>query len=107
MRNIKDYRYINNWCVPMYSYIEGQEHQEYWVDSQNCEYYFLCNEKYIEKHNLKEKKWWLITPMIDKNIEKITEENRDTVEVFYFVDFSSEEADINKEFDMDNNKIIK
>ena len=106
MKNIGDYRNLNGWCTPMYSYIEGEEHPEYWVDSQNCLYYFFDDE-FIKELELEKKNYWLIDPMVPKSVEKITEENKDTVEVAYFVSFSSIKEDVNKEFDMDNLKVIK
>lgn len=106
MKNIDDYRCLSGWCVPMYSYIEGDEHPNYWVDSQNCMYYFEENEEYRKKHELDKKKYWLINPMVPKSVERVTEENQDDVEVAYFVDWSNVKEDIDKEFDMDLNKVI-
>lgn len=106
MKNIDDYRCLSGWCVPMYSYIEGDEHPNYWADSQNCEYYFETNKEFRKKHELDKKKYWLIIPMVPKSVERITEENQDEVEVAYFVDWSNVEEDIDKEFDMGLNKVI-
>lgn len=107
MKNIENYRYLRGWCVPMYSYIEGDAHPEYWVDSQNCEYFFLTDEEFKQEHDLEHKKFWLIVPMVPNSVEKITEENQNDVEVAYFVDWSNVEEDIDKEFDMDLNQVIK
>ena len=110
MKNIEDYRSLSlemkNICVPMYSYVEGEEHTNYWLDSQNCLSYFFDDE-YIKEHELDKKNYWLIDPMVPKSVKKITEENKDTVEVAYFVSFSSIKEDVNKEFDIDNLKVIR
>lgn len=68
MKNIEDYRNLNGY-TPMYSYIEGEEHHEDSVDSQNCLYYFLDDE-FIKKLELDKKNYWLIDSMVPKYVEK-------------------------------------
>lgn len=73
------YEIIRNWCRPAYSYIEGDEHEHYWVDSQNC-YYYIVYEKTDEKTNKRVdgKKYWIIEPYKPIGIT-ITEENYEEI----------------------------
>lgn len=83
------YTSINNFVTPAYLYIEGNPHEEYWVDSQNLFYYMYLQQP-DDKGNFelpkiavnKEtnligpegKKWWIIEPVKPEG-ETITEDN--------------------------------
>lgn len=98
-----DYEDVNAFVVPMYRYIEGKSKEEWWVDSQNCMYYtFQETDKEFDLIN--GRKWWLISPMKPKGTV-ITKDNRNLIK--WIVDFSSEDDDMDKEWDFKNHKPIE
>lgn len=91
--NHDKYRPVScGFATPCYSYIEGEEQESYWIDSQNCEYYFWDDEDDgIERH-------WMIEAYIPRDAKEITKE-----EIKWFVTLGPNE-DIDKEWDFNKHK---
>lgn len=101
---MEGYEHIVGWCTPAYSYVEGEDHEHYWVDSQNCWYYLICEE--TDEKTLKRldgKKYWIIEPYKPKGVV-LTEDNESCVR--WLVTDTSEEFDEGKEWDFDKHCII-
>ena len=62
--NVNDeYEYIFRNIIGVYRYIENDETEQYWADSQNCMYHTNegGNEDYDEETDLIDgKNWWII-----------------------------------------------
>lgn len=101
---MEGYEILKNWCRPAYSYIEDDEHEHYWVDSQNCYYYIVCEETDEESgQRIDGKKYWIIEPFKPIGVI-ITEENFDEIkpQIKWLVTDTSENEDEEKEWDFDN-----
>lgn len=103
MKRIKGYEPLKNWVVPCYTYMEGDECENYWVDTQNAMYYTLEDED--ENGLIDGKKYWLIFPYKPENVT-VTKENINDI-VRWFVDFATNTEDIELEWDFDNHRVIK
>ena len=89
--------------VSVYLFIEGNQGEEFWMDSQNCEYHLYCSEFYDEKTGLFcGKNWWLLWPCVPEGTEDFTK-----VKVKWYVDDSSVNDDVGKEWDLKKHKVKK
>lgn len=69
------YEFLNGFVTPAYLYIENEEVEKYWVDSQSLYYYI--NDLIDEETNLiNGKNWCIIEPLKIKGV-KVTKENPD------------------------------
>lgn len=94
---------INGFATPAYLYIEGEEVEKYWLDSQNL--YYHVSELIDEDTNLiNGKNWNIIEPLKIKGV-KVTKENNKEV-IKYFVTECSNESDYNKEWNFKEHKVI-
>lgn len=97
------YEFLNGFVTPAYLYIENEEVEKYWVDSQSLYYYI--NDLIDEETNLiNGKNWCIIEPLKIKGV-KVTKENNKEV-IKYFVTECSNESDYNKEWDFKEHKPI-
>lgn len=85
------YEFLNGFVTPAYLYIENEEVEKYWVDSQ-------------ETNLINGKNWCIIEPLKIKGV-KVTKENNKEV-IKYFVTECSNESDYNKEWDFKEHKPI-
>lgn len=101
---IEGYEFIKSWCTPAYSYIEGDDHEHHWADSQNC-YYHVYLDETDEETGLRPdgKKYWIIEPLKPVGVT-ITNENYKEVmkQLKWVVTISSETYPEMKEWDFDN-----
>lgn len=103
MMEIDKYEFLNGFATPAYLYIEGEEVEKYWIDSQSLYYY--VNDLIDEDTNLiNGKNWCIIEPLKIKGV-KVTKENSKEV-IKYFVTECSNERDYNKEWDFKEHKPI-
>lgn len=100
---IEKYEYLNCMFTPAYLYIEGDEHEKYWVDSQNL-YYHTSNLMDDKTELIDNKNWWIIEPLKIKGT-KVTEENHKEL-IKHFVTDSSIESDVDKEWNFTEHKPI-
>mgnify|MGYP006921149010 FL=1 len=73
---LNEYELCKAFIMPCYWYIEGEEHEKFYVDEQTCDWYnFIENDEF--NNNEKEiRKWWKIMLYKPSNIETkdLTEE---------------------------------
>ena len=99
----KDYEAMHGFAVPVYRFVEGEDSEHFWVDSQNCVYYTYHDEEYDEGTGLiGGKNWWMMFPYKPKGTT-ITEENQNLIK--WFVGDSSKEEDVDKEWDFDKHRV--
>lgn len=94
------YEHLIAFATPAYSYEEGDKQEHYWIDSQNCFYYFLDDEPEDGPAGIMKdgKKDWLIEPVKPEGV-KITEENEDLIK--WIVSLGPDNSE-GKEWDFDN-----
>lgn len=101
---MEGYEIIQSWVRPAYSYVEGDERERYWVDSQNCYYHIVCEET-DEKTDKRfdGKKYWIIEPYKPVGVI-LTEENFKELQpqIKWLVTDTSEEIHEEREWDFDN-----
>ena len=102
--DFSNYRYIQGFCTPSYSYIEGDDSETFWVDSQNCYMHIIPLPDHFSKIDGKD--YWIIEPMAPKDITIKDEKDWDLY-VKYFVTWSSIESDESLEWDFKLHKPIK
>lgn len=98
-----DYRHIQGFCTPAYSYIEGEQKEISWVDSQNC-YMHIIPEDSFSKINGKH--YWIIEPMAPESVT-IHDENDWDLYVKYLVTLSSNTDDEDLEWNFKLHKPIR
>lgn len=100
--NVNDeYEYIFRNIIGVYRYIENDETERYWVDSQNCMYHTNegGNEDYDEETDLIDgKNWWIIWPAKPIGYELTIEDCNGEWPHWYVIE-SSKVEDENKEWD--------
>lgn len=104
---MKDYKPIIALVKPAYSYVEGDDKEHYWLDSQSCFYYMIyeeTDENTFQRHD--GKKYWIIEPYIPKDIT-ISDKNFKDVEplIKWFVTDTSEECDEGKEWNFEKHNV--
>lgn len=105
---MEGYEIIRAFIRPAYSYIEGDNRERYWVDSQNCYYHIVCEET-DEQTNLRfdGKKYWIVEPFKPKDIVLTAEnwsENKNKIK--WLVTDTSEDCDSETEWDFKEHKPI-
>lgn len=95
----KTYVPLYGFVIPAYLYIEGEEKERYWVDSQNIDYY-LYNKNIIDDN----KNWWMICPYKPEGVT-ITAENQEEL-VKWCVYDTSVDDDEDKKWDFETHKPI-
>lgn len=98
-----EYEHLSGFVIPAYSYEEGDKNEQFWVDSQNCLFYFLDDEPDDGPAGIMKdgKKHWMMDPIKPVGI-KITEDNIDLVR--WIVTIGPDE-DMEKEWDFDNHRV--
>lgn len=95
-----DYVPLTGFCTPAYRFIEGENVESFWVDSQNC--YILTvpdgDETLIDGKN-----YWIIEPAKPKGM-KIDNEEQFKQHCKWLVFWSSIEDDEDKEWDFKEHK---
>lgn len=90
----EEYESINGFIVCAYEYVEGNEKESYWVDSQNL-YVHISEQDYNGKN------WWMIEPFKPILI-KLDDFDKDSVK--WFVTDTSVDSDYDKEWDFNKHK---
>jgi len=103
-KNIENYKGLEGDFIGVFRYIEGDDKESFWIDFQNCMYYTYCKNYDDDTHLLGGKNWWILWPHIPKNDDTIIKNDDGTSNVVWFVDDSSIETDIEKEWDFNNHK---
>lgn len=103
---IENYEIVKVQVRPVYSFVEDDSKEHWWLDSQNCYYYLLCEE--LDSNTDKRydgKKYWIIEPHLPKGFV-VTEGNIEeaALQFKWLVTFTSEEEDEGKEWDFKNHK---
>lgn len=100
---MQGYEIITAFVRPAYSYIEGEEREHYYLDSQNCFYHEIVIATDDECKRKDGKKYWIIEPYKPEGIT-ITEENYEEIksQIKWLVSYSSEDDDEDKEWDFNN-----
>lgn len=84
---LEDYDYVRSFVTPVYTYIEGEKREKYWVDDQNMWYHFFKEEDLDEYDTYVEsRKYWVIAPFKPKGTT-INAENADKL-IKWLVAFS-------------------
>ena len=96
------YEPIKAFVVPAYLYVEGNTHENYWVDSQNLFYHVFLDD--VKDGLIDGKKFWMISPYKPIGI-KITQENEGLVK--WLVEESTDVEDNELEWDFENHKPIR
>lgn len=97
------YEFLNGFATPAYLYIEGDESETHWIDSQSL--YYHTNESIDDNTGLIDNKnWWIIEPLKIKGT-KVTEDNQNEVIKYFIIDCSIE-SDYNKEWNFIEHKPI-
>lgn len=97
-----DYQILDNEIRGCYRYVEGDERESFWVDSQNCYYYTYEDEDahFDDKTQLLNgKRWWMIDP-VKPHGTIITKENQNLVKWVVFD--GTDDKDSFKEWDFKN-----
>lgn len=94
----KTYIPINGFVIPAYLYTEGNDKEQYWVDTQQL---YVCLDDYL---NEIDKDWWVISPFKPKG-EIVTDKNQKEL-VKWCVYESSINDDFGKKWDFENHKPI-
>lgn len=104
MKEYTDYILMSGWVMPCYWYEEGKDREEYWVDSQNMDYYKFVEDLEDEDGNEIEdtRKWYVISPFKPKDVV-ITEDNEGLVK--WLVSSSYNDEGIKCEWDFDKHCI--
>jgi len=102
-QKINYYKPILGEVVPIYLFIEGDDKEKFFVDSQTCDYELY---KKLDKETLliDGNNWWIMWPHVYKNTKNNT---ISTKKIKWFVDASSRTEDIDKEWDFKNHKVIE
>lgn len=96
--NEENYEPLSCFAIPCYSYTEGNKYEEYWIDWQNCVYYYIEDADEEKRgYNKEGKKQWIISPVKPVGV-KITEENEDLIK---WVVYSGPDEDYYKEWDFE------
>ena len=97
----EEFEYIFHNVVGVYRYIEDDDKESYWIDSQNCMYYTNEGgaEDYDEKTDLiGGKNWWIIWPAKPIGYEPTKEDYKGEWPYWYVFE-SSKTEDQKKEWD--------
>ena len=112
MNNVEaKYVPLRGFVVPCYRYLEGDEFEEFWVDCQNCGYNTFMTDSYDDETGLYNgKKWWIIFPCVPEGLQEKVKKNNEQLKEEDFkwvVEDSSEEGDVDWEWDFQEHKIRK
>ena len=104
---IDNYKPLIGNCIGVYRYIEGEDHEHFLANFQNCEYYTYNEDKGFDNntHLINGKHWWILWPYIPINDNNIIKNNDGTSNVVWFVSDTSKLFDIDKEWDFQTHKV--
>lgn len=101
-----EYEFIFANIVGVYRYIEGEKCEQYWVDSQNCEYNTFHAKGYDEETELIDgKNWWIIWPAKPIGYTPTEEDMKKPWKWWYVMD-SSKTEDHNKEWNFEKHCVV-